>query len=325
MTAPTFRLALAHYDRHVPLFEGRVGLEGGILQAIPIGQSVAYHGERGRHERMIHRREWDAAEVSLSSYLVAKDRGSDLTAIPVIPRRLFSQGLLFVRADSAVRHPQDLDGQRVGIASYQTTLSVLAKGDLASEHGVDWKSITWVTDHAESLDVILPPEVKVEPAAGGRPITDLLLDGDLAAVVMPHPPRALIGGDSSVRRLFPDARAAELDYYHRQGYWPIMHLVALRPETVQEHPELPRALYAAFQEARAQIDELYLDPNWSRLAWGRSSLDAERAAFGGDPWRDGVRANEANLRRFMAYSREQGLTRRELEMEELFHPGVLDT
>ncbi|HZJ06605.1 MAG TPA: ABC transporter substrate-binding protein, partial [Nocardioidaceae bacterium] len=282
-------------------------------------------GQERRHERMIHDREWDAAEVSLSSYLVAKDRGSDLTAIPVVPRRLFSQGLLFVRADSEVRQPTDLEGQRVGISSYQTTLSVLAKGDLAHEHGVDWTSITWVTDHAEALDVDLPPEVTVETAPNGRRIADLLLAGDVAAVVMPHPPRSLIGSTDGVRRLFPDAKQTELDYYRRHGYWPVMHLVAIRPETVQEHPWFPRALYKAFEQAKAELDERYLDPNWSMLAWGRSYLDAERAELGGDPWRNGVRANETNLRRFMSYSREQGLTTKELGMEQLFHPSLLQT
>jgi len=61
------------------------------------------------------------------------------------------------------------------------------------------------------------------------------------------------------------------------------------------------------------------------LAWGRSYLDAERAELGGDPWRNGVRANETNLRRFMSYSREQGLTTKELGMEQLFHPSLLQT
>jgi len=325
MAAPTFSVALAHYDRHLPLFEGRVELAGGVLRAQAIGQSVAFQGQRARHERMIKDREWDAAEVSLSSYLVAKDRGSDLTAIPVIPRRLFSQGLLFVRADSRIQDPKELEGQRVGIASYQTTLSVLAKGDLAHEHGVDWTSITWVTDHAEALDVALPPEVTVETPPNGRRIADLLLAGDVAAVVMPHPPRSLIGSASKVRRLFPDARRTELDYYRRHGYWPIMHLVALKPEAVQEHPWFPQALYEAFDQAKAEVEYSYLDPNWSMLAWGRSYLDAERAELGGDPWRNGLRANEANLRRFMRYSREQGLIARELEMDQLFHRSVLGT
>lgn len=325
MTSSTFSLALAHYDRHIPLFEGRTTFPGGQLRALPIGQSMAFEGQQARHERMIRDREWDAAEVSLSSYLVAKDQGSDLIAIPVIPRRLFSQGLLFVRADSPLQHPRDLEGRRVGLSTYQTTLSVLAKGDLAHEYGVDWTSITWVTNRAETLHVELPPQVRLEAAPSGQRVEDLLLAGDLDAVLLPHPPRSLIGSTGGVRRLIPDARAAELDYYRRRGYWPAMHLVALRPETVEENPWFPAALYDAFEQAKSQVDESYLDPNWSVLAWGRSYLDEERAQLGGDPWRNGVRANEGNLQQFVGYAREQGLINRQFGMEDLFHHTVLQT
>ena len=321
----TFTLALAHYDRHIPLLEGRTSFPSGRLRALPVAQSGTAEGQQARHQRMIHDREWDAAEVSLSSYLVAKDKGSDLTAIPVVPRRLFSQGLLFVRADSPLRHPKDLEGGRVGLSTYQTTLSVLAKGDLAHEYGVDWTSITWVTNRAETVHVDLPPQVRLEVSPSGRRVPDLLLAGELDAVLLPHPPRSLIGSTGGVRRLFPDARAAELAYHRRRGYWPAMHLVALRPEVVAEHPWFPQALYDAFAEAKEQVDERYLDPNWSVLAWGRSYLDEERAQLGGDPWRHGVRANADNLNRFVGYAREQGLITRELGMEDLFHHSVLQT
>lgn len=262
---------------------------------------------------------------------MAKDQGSDLIAIPVIPRRLFSQGLLFVRADSPLQHPKDLEGRRVGLSTYQTTLSVLAKGDLAHEYDVDWTSITWVTNRAETLHVELPPQVRLEAAPSGRRVEDLLLAGDLLlvgdldAVLLPHPPRSLIGSTGGVRRLVPDARRAELDYYRRRGYWPAMQPGRAAAGDRGGEPVVPGALYDAFEQAKAQVDESYLDPNWSVLAWGRSYLDEERAQLGGDPWCNGVRANEANLQQFVGYAREQGLINRECGMEDLFHHTVLQT
>ena len=65
---------------------------------------------------------------------MAKDRGSDLTAIPVFPRRLFSQSQMYVNTAAGINEARDLIGKRVGLRSYQTTLSVLAKGNLQHEY-----------------------------------------------------------------------------------------------------------------------------------------------------------------------------------------------
>lgn len=325
MAKPVITVAVAHNDRHVPIFDGTVTLADAELKPLIVGQSIRERDGGDRHSRMINHFEWDAAEVSLSSYLMARDRGRNITAIPVIPRRLFSPSLFFVRSDSSYRHPKDLEGTRVGIATYQTTLSVLAKGDLAHVYGADWKSITWVTNHGDILPFQPPDGVRVESVAPGDTAAGALLRGELEGLIMPHPPASIIGPGSKVRALFPDPRQAEEEYYNLRGYWPVMHLMALNPETVDNHPWLPAALYDLFNAAKQEASRHYLDPNWSTLVWNRFYIDAEQRLFGGDPWPHGVRANEKNLRDFMAYSREQGLIGRELSMEDLFHPSVLQT
>jgi 4,5-dihydroxyphthalate decarboxylase len=142
---------------------------------------------------------------------------------------------------------------------------------------------------------------------------------------MPHPPNSLIGNPTGVRRLFADGRAAEEAYFRKNGYWPIMHVVAIRQDVASDHPELPRALFQAFEEAKRKALWHYEDPNWSMLAWGRHYLEEEQERMGGDGWPYGTARNRANLERFMTYSQEQGLTSRSLRMDELFHPSVLDT
>src|SRR5919202_2501260 len=149
-------IALEHYDRHVPFFDGTVAPEGVALTVLTVGQSApGRHGLR-RHERMLAG-EFDVGELSCSSRLMARDRGLPFIAIPVFPRRLFSQSRIYVNAAAGIAAPADLVGRRVGLSSYQTTLSVLAKGDLAHEYGVRWKEITWVmaTDEAVTFDA--PP------------------------------------------------------------------------------------------------------------------------------------------------------------------------
>lgn len=318
-------LAVAHYDRHVPFLDGTVALPNVDLTVREVGQSIPGRDGSDRHSRMLNQAEFDAAEVSLSSYLMAKDRGRPFTAIPIVPRRLFCQSLFFVPSGSKLTDPQDLAGKRVGINTYQTTLSVLAKGDLEHEYGVPWKSITWVINADETLEFETPAGVRLERVPAGRKIDQLLLAGEVDAAIMPHPPSTLIANRDRVRRLFADGRAAEEAYYRRNGYWPIMHLVAIRQAIADEYPWLPKALFEAFIEAKRKALWHYEDPNWSMLAWGRHYLEEEAAQMNGDSWPYGVGRNRANLERFMAYSQEQGLTQRTLRMDELFHPSVLDT
>ena len=90
MSKPKLTIALSHYDRHVPFFDGTVQPEAIDLNVLIVGQSDRQRDGEERHERMLQKAEFDVAELSLSSYLMAKSRGMPFTAIPVFPRRLFS-------------------------------------------------------------------------------------------------------------------------------------------------------------------------------------------------------------------------------------------
>jgi len=207
-------LALEHYDRHIPLFDGSVTPEGVDLTALQVGQSApGRHGER-RHERILAG-EFDGGELSLSSYLMARDRGAPYTAIPVFPRRLFSQSRIYVNAAAGIAAPADLAGKRVGLNTYQTTLSVLAKGDLQQEYGVPWREITWVVATEETVPFRVPAGVQVERAPAGSRLDTLLLEGSIQAVALPHPPRSIQDGAPRVRPLFADPRAEEQAYFER--------------------------------------------------------------------------------------------------------------
>ncbi len=280
-------------------------------------------GPNERHERMLQHQAYDVAEVSLSSYLVARDRGLPFTAIPVFPRRLFSQSQMYRHLESGIESPLDLVGRRVGLASYQTTLCVQAKGDLHHEYGVPWKEVHWVTGNADAVVVDLPREISVERAPAGVDLGAMLARGELAALFVSRLPRSFAEGDRRVGRLFHDPRAEERAYFARNGFFPIMHLLVFRDEVLNSNPWLGPAAMDAFARAHAICLRHWEDPNWSRLAWGRHLAEEERAAFGCDPWVSGVAANRANLERFIAYSHEQGLIGTRMTVESLFDPTVL--
>ncbi|MBI4214022.1 MAG: ABC transporter substrate-binding protein [Chloroflexi bacterium] len=311
-------LAIAHYDRHVPFLDGTIEIDGVDLNVICAETGV-------RHSGMLRRREYDAAETSLASYLAARDQGLPFTAIPVFPRRLFSQSQMYRNLASGITSPADLVGRRVGVNSYQTTLSVLAKGDLQHEYGVDWRSMVWCGSADDLIETGWPPGVQVERLPQGADPGTLLAEGKLDAYMAPRPPSSFLNGDPRVGRLFADSRAEEHAYFHRLGYFPIMHVVALNPEVDEQHSWLAPALLQAFQRAQAEIVRRYDDPIWSLLAWGRQSLEDERGALAPDLWPVGLAANRSNLERFIQYAHEQGVIQSPMPVESLFTESTRST
>lgn len=325
MAKPKLTMAVSHYDRHFPFFDGSVSLDDADLNVLLVGQSEALKHGVDRHERMLQKGEFDICELSLSSYLMARSRGMPFTAIPVFPRRLFSMSQMWVRADRGIGSPKDLIGRKVGLSTFQTTLSVLAKGDLQSEYGVDWRKIEWVVAKEETVPFKPLAGVMIRLVPPGKKIGALLAAGEIDALFMPHPPKEVLGGSDKIRRLFPDAKKEESNYFRKNGFFPIMHVVAFKDEVLEQNAWLAKSVMAAFEKAKEVCRRYYDDPNWSRLVWGRHLFEEERRALGDDPWPFGVKSNRANLERFMGYSLDQGLTEKKLAVEELFAPDTLDT
>jgi 4,5-dihydroxyphthalate decarboxylase len=319
------KLALSHYDRHFPFFDGSVALGDADLDVMLVGQSEALKHGVDRHERMLQKGEFDICELSLSSYLMARSRGMPFTAIPVFPRRLFSMSQMWVHADAGIRSPKELIGRKVGLSTFQTTLSVLAKGDLQSEYGVDWRKIEWVVAKEETVPFKPEEGVRIRLVAAGKKIGGLLAAGEIDALFMPHPPKEVLGGSNKIRRLFADAKEEELNYFRKNGFFPIMHVVAFKDEVLKQNGWLAKSVMDAFERAKGVCRRYYDDPNWSRLAWGRHLFEEERSLLGDDPWPFGVKSNRANLERFMGYSLDQGLMEKRLAVEELFAPDTLNT
>jgi 4,5-dihydroxyphthalate decarboxylase len=325
MASVKLTMALSHYDRHFPFFDGAVSIDGADLEALLVGQTEPLKHGVDRHERMLQKGEFDICELSLSSYLMAKSRGMPFTAIPVFPRRLFSMSQMWVRADAGIDSPKDLIGRKVGLSTFQTTLSVLAKGDLQSEYGVDWRKIEWVVAKEETVPFKPQEGVKIRLVPAGRKIGSLLDTGEIDALFMPHPPKEVLRGSGKIRRLFSNAKQEELNYFRKNKFFPIMHVVAFKDEVLEENSWLARGVMEAFEKAKEVCRRYYDDPNWSRLAWGRHLFEEERSLLGDDPWPYGVEKNRSNIERFMGYSLDQGLMEKKPAVEDLFAPATLDT
>src|SRR5271170_2582415 len=135
------RLTLAcwDYDRARALADGSVAPEGIDLNVLELPVEETFF-------RMLRHREFDAAEMSLSSYAVSASRADPpFIAIPVFPSRLFRHNGIFINAASGIREPKDLIGKRVGVPKYQLTAPVWQSGILQDEYCVDPASVEYFT------------------------------------------------------------------------------------------------------------------------------------------------------------------------------------
>ncbi|MGE0628767.1 MAG: hypothetical protein AB7O43_13150 [Hyphomicrobiaceae bacterium] len=273
-----------------------------------------------RHHRFLQGREFDVAELSACSYVIARGLGQDFQALPVFLHRRFRHGAVYINTSKSIREPRDLNGRTIGAKSWTASAILWMRGILESEYGVDLRSITWLTDLDEHVVGFRPPEdfnVSRIPESAG--IEDMLVAGDVDALLHPDIIQPMIDGDPRVARLFADYRAEQIRYYRKTQIFPIMHVLGIKPEIVERHPWVPLNLMAAFNKAKAIAMRRLENPRIVPLVLFREAWEEQQQIFGPDPWEYGLGArNTKNLETLVGYCRSQGLISRPLALDQLF-------
>ena len=209
--------------------------------------------------------------------------------------RVFRHSFIFVNKKH-IKSPKDLEGKRIGVPVYTMTAAIFIRGLLSDEHGIDFSKCEWVEGDINSAKphgnpTILPTAKKLSIGANksGKSLSQMLEDGELQAIIGTGTPEAF-GRNPDIVRLYPDYRAAEMDYYKRTKIFPIMHTVVIRRD-VHEQASVRRdravSRLRPVQEPRAEEDEL---PRHAAL---HAAVDDRRARR----YRRGVRRRSLALRR----------------------------
>ncbi len=319
-------LACWDYDRTRALADGRVAVDGIDLNYISLPVEETFF-------RMLRFREFDAAELSLSSYSVSLLRDDPaFIAIPVFPSRFFRHSCIFVSAASGIESPSQLKGKRVGVPEYQMTAPVWIRGILQDEYGVDPASVTHVTGgeeepgREEKIKLNLPERFKLQPIGPMQTLSQMLAEGEIDALFTARAPSTFYTQPDRVRRLFPDFPAAERGYFQKTGVFPIMHVIVLRRDVYRANPWVAQSLYKAFEAAkRITYDDLRITAALkTSLPWQTAAVEDAVRLMGDDWWSYGFAANRNVLDVFLRYHHEQGLSPRRLQPEELFAPETLE-
>jgi 4,5-dihydroxyphthalate decarboxylase len=280
--------------------------------------------------------QFDVAEMSLGELIYYTSRNkANFIAVPVFPSRMFRHGFIFIRKDSAVDGPADLNGRKIGFLRWVQTAAIWMRGMLVDEYGVSAKNSEWYVaamHHWDDQD----PGATVEPRDGsvirmiqnsGRSTTEracrALLDRQVDALGVTESQLVTLLADNSVRRLFENSREVEANYFHKTKILPIMHVLALQKRVVESHPDLPEKLFRLYADAK----------RWARRwrrgipslveAWPNHYLAEEQKIFESDPWAYGLEANRHVLEKFLVYCDAQGITGRKLAAEEIFCPSTI--
>lgn len=309
-------LACGYYDLLRPLIEGTVVPAGIDLNVLTMPSPE-------RHGRMLRHEEFDVCELSLVSYLLARDVGKAINAIPAFPHRRFRHGYMFKRMDCGIEKPADLNGKRVGLDTLQNSAGLWMRGILQDHYGVDLKSIEWWCQEEEDIPFEPATWMRVRRVPPGKNIDQMLLDGELEGVLYPEILPSFRNRSAKVGLLFPCPKEAEIDYYQKSGIFPIMHTVVIKNGILERDPWVALSLLQAFQRSKEICYGHMSDPRNFALVWVQELLREQKAIFGPDPWPYSLKENHKALEAIVRYSHDQGMIRKKPKIEDLFFPASL--
>jgi 4,5-dihydroxyphthalate decarboxylase len=321
------------YPRVGALATGKVKIGGSEVQFTP--------GKIGGMNTQVFNgpQTYDISEIGLHPFILAyaNDDFRDYTLLPIFPLRVFRHKSIFIRTDRGIKKPEDLRGKSIAMPGYSSTSLTWIRGILQDEYGVSPNDVEWVLSGKDSgknlsgtvskYENLIPDGLTIRTGSPDKDESDLLESGEVDALFHALQPRAFIEGNPIVGRLFPDSRAAEQAYFKKTGIFPIMHAVAIRKSLLKENPWLAQATFDAYSEAKKLNYRQMTEMGWAfdALPWYGQELEATREVMGDNFYSYGLsKPNRKTVETLCRYSFEQGMSRRQLTVEELFAPEGLD-
>ena len=315
MSLPKLRFGFRepNIDTNRPLIDGTVTIDGFELEVSNFSKPELI----------------DAWDASFGLLMTTKERGEHAyVSIPAFPNRKFRLSYIFVNSAAGIHGPKDLEGKRVGVFAWDNTAGVWERGALQDHFGVDFTRIAWFIPRPLSPGwgpgirvEALPPEFYSNDAA----FDELLVSGKLDAVLVPNVLPSFVRKDPRVRRLFPDYKTVEQNYFKATGIFPISHVVTMKQEFVARHPNAPMALLNAYRKARdVAFDRICgSDPEVVTISWASALMDEQRSVMGDNYWPYNIADNARTLEAMMDYTHRFGVTATKHDYRSLFAPETL--
>jgi 4,5-dihydroxyphthalate decarboxylase len=309
------------YDITMPILEGRVAIDGVKLKPVKSSSMI------NKEDPKMKAGDFGLCDLNIGYWLPAIEAGWEIVALPVFSKRKPVFQLIFTHADSGVETPKDLEGKRVGSRTYRTALTVWARGLLHDRYGVDPAKIQWVVQ-AKEVFPVHDETAKIAYVDDKKNMVERLIAGELEALITDISDTKLFATLEShpkVRRVFPEYVAADQQLYNETGIYTPVHMIVMSRKLDREHPDLAVKLFAAFEQAKQiAYDDILSDRGGFSVVYLRERMK-EQIQNWGDPWKYGIKANQATIDAFIKYNLEQGMIRSQFFYGDLFAVGTLDT
>jgi 4,5-dihydroxyphthalate decarboxylase len=243
-------------------------------------------------KKVVRETAYDVAELAIVTYLQAKAYGKPYVLLPAVIVSRGQHHTIAYNPQRGALKPSELTGKRVGVRAYTVTTGTWVRGILANDYGVDLKKVEWITFEDPHVAEYHDPAI-VKRAPEGKELTQMLLDGELAA--------GIVGDklpDPKLKHLIPDAETVAASWAKRHHGVPINHMVVVRQELSRSRPDV--------------VKEIFRQLHASKRAAGLPE--------GGelDPYRFGVEACRPILEIIIDFCHQQALIPRRMSVDELF-------
>jgi len=298
------------YDRTLPLANGAIRAEGLALKWSTLPPQELFNE--------VLKGKYAVGEMSLAYLSIIHTAGDRrFVGLPIFLSRMFRHSSLYVRSDSRLTAEQ-LRGKKIGVNSYTMTAAVWVRWLLRTDYGISPEEMNWYLGTASVVPTPAPPRGDV--VGGPAELERMLLDGELDALLAVITPQSYASG--KLRRLWPDARAAERAAAEKHRIFPIMHTLVMQRADYDANPWIAASLFAAFSAAKEFCYRQLLDTDAPHvtLPWLSGNVEEAQRLLGDDYWPYGLEANRKVLEIFLAELHAEDLIRKAPAVEDIFLP-----
>jgi 4,5-dihydroxyphthalate decarboxylase len=282
--------------------------------------------------------DFELSEMSISETLLVFDRKEaygkgrwNWWGLPIYLARGHFWGGMYVNSASGIKDLGDLKGKQVGIPDYCMTAALWMRITLKDLYGIEAQDIEWHNMRppeesqaiALELDKDPPPGIKANWQIKDDP-ADMLERGELDAAIGLRSPK--LEQSSKVHKLMPDDGKEVIgEFFKKTGCFQPNHHFVVQRRLIDDRPEAAMELYDAFEQSKQIAYERARQQQSAYLYFEGNDFAEQASIYGDDPYPMGLKAMRRTLERAVQGSLEQGLIRKPVNLEEVYHPSTLGT